>query len=164
MTEPSWLQIERDLASVIPQTWETITQRYDNVFPIINKTIEDSQSDIRKYPRMNGNGEQLAQLLANLNYYVEKLGELHAVTEALKTWTDKRYDIEKALAAVNVVKSGKPTTYANNAKYEVAQNFLDKMVMAASLHLRVQNQRSSARDTTEALRSRIGQLRGQLRS
>lgn len=159
-----WVTIERQLAAIRPQTWETITQRYDNVLPMVEKTIPLSQADIDRYPKYNNNGEHLSQLLANLNYYVQLLGELHAVTEQLKAWTDKRYEAEKGLEKYRLIQSKMAIGTAEGAKYEKVVTFLDIMVMCAGLDKRVVNARSSARDTTEAIRSRIGQLRGQLRS
>lgn len=148
-----------------PLTWELVEQKFAALKPLVDKTINDSKADIARYPQVNQNGESLAQLLANLNYYVEKLGEYHAKTERLKTWTEKRYDIEKALEKVQLVREKKMAIgLAEAAKYEKVQQYLDIMVNAGALHIRVQNARSSARDTTEAIRSRIGQLRGQQRS
>ena len=160
-----WIAKERQLAAIRPQTWETIEQRYNNVLPQVEKTIPLSQADIDRYPRMNDNGEHLSQLLANLNYYVQLLGELHAVTEQLKTWTEKRYEAEKGIEKYRLVKTEKMAIgLADGAKYTHVTQYLDIMVMCDGLDKRVQNARSSARDTTEAIRSRIGQLRGQLRS
>ena len=160
-----WLAIERQLAVTRPQTWEIIQQRYDNVAPMVEKTIPLSQSDIDRYPRLNDNGEHLSQLLANLNYYVQLLGELHSVTEQLKIWTDKRYEAEKGIEKYRLIKEEKLAVgTADGAKYTNITQYLDIMVMCDGLDKRVQNARSSARDTTEAIRSRIGQLRGQLRS
>lgn len=160
----NWIEIDRSLAAK-PQTWEIIKQRFVNVKEVVDNTIPLSQADIARYPKLNNNGEALSQLLANLNYYVQLLGELHAVTEQLKIWTDKRYEIEKGLETVRLVKEEKKAVnYAQNAKYVKVQDYLDIMVRSAALDKRVQNARSSARDTTEAIRSRIGQLRGQLRS
>lgn len=160
-----WITIERQLAAIRPQTWETIEKRFENIKPVVDSTIPLSQADIDRYPKYNGNGEHLSQLLANLNYYVQLLGELHAVTEQLKTWTDKRYEAEKGLEKYRLVKSEKMAIgTAEGAKYEKVVTFLDIMVMCDGVDKRVVNARSSARDTTEAIRSRIGQLRGQLRS
>lgn len=145
-------------------TWDIVRDKFATLKPLVDKNIALSSKDIGKYPTHNGDGEYLSQLLANLNWYVQKLGDLQSDTEQLKLWTEKRYDIEKGMAAVRIAESGKAVTHANNAKYKEIQQFLDIMVDANVLHMRVQNARSSARDTTEAIRSRIGQLRGQLRS
>lgn len=161
----NWVAIERQLASIRPQTWPVIEQRLQNILPVVNETISLSQKDITLYPRNNEDGENLSKLLANLNHYVQRLGELHATTEALKIWTDKRYEAEKGLETVRIVKEEKKAVnYAQSAKYEKVHTYIDIMVEAARIDKRVQNARSSARDTTEAIRSRIGQLRGQLRS
>ncbi len=160
-----WITTERKLAAIRPQTWETIQARYDNVLPIVESTIPLSQADIDRYPRLNNNGEHLSQLLANLNYYVQLLGEIHAVTEQLKIWTDKRYEAEKGIEKYRLVKEEKIAIgLADGGKYTKVTEYLDIMVRCGGLDKRVQNARSSARDTTEAIRSRIGQLRGQLRS
>lgn len=160
----NWLAIERQLASIRPMTWEVIEQRVANVKPIAEKNISLSQADIERYPRDNNNGEFLSQLLANLNWYVQLLGEIHSVTEQLKLWTDKRYEAEKGLEKYRLIQTKMAIGTAEGAKYEKVVSYLDIMVECAGLDKRVQNARSTARDTTEAIRSRIGQLRGQLRS
>lgn len=159
----SWQSEERRLAAQ-PQTWETIRARLENVRPTVEDTIRKSQADIAKYPSYNGDGEGLSQLLANLNYYVQLLGEIHSTTEALRIWTDKRYEIEKGLELHRLTQEKMGVTQAGGAKYERVQQYLDTMVTCGSIDKRTQNARSSARDTTEAIRSRIGQLRGQLRA
>ena len=160
----TWIDRERQLANG-SQSWETISDRLENVSSIVEDTIQKSQSDITKYPRINGNGKSLSQLLANLNYYVQLLGEIHATTEALSTWAEKRYEIEKGLELHRLTgKEKMGVTQAGGAKYERVQEYLDTMVKCVALNKRVQNARSSARDTTEAVRSRIGQLRGQMRA
>ncbi len=146
------------------RTWESVKKELADLSIRANKQIELSQKDIARYPHDNNNGEFLSQLLANLNHYVQVLGEIHAQTEQLKIWTDKRYDIEKGLEKYRLVKEEKMAIgTAEAAKYDKVQEYLDVMVDCAGLDKRVQNARSSARDTTEAIRSRIGQLRGQLR-
>lgn len=128
--------------------------------PHLNKAAEY----IQRYRVVNDSGEQLSQLLAELNFRVLHLGDLQAKVKRIELWTDKRYEIEKALAAVTLLREKKPATYAKEAKYETVQEFLDIMVDASALHMRLQNGRSSARDTTEAIRSRISQLKGDQRS
>lgn len=156
---------ERKLRSIRPQTWDTIQQRYDNVVRLADHFIPLSQADIDRYPKFNGDGESLSQLLANLNYYVQLMGEIHSITEQLKIWTDKRYEAEKGIEKHRLVKGEKMAIgLADGAKYDHVVQYLDIMVTCDGLDKRVQNARSSARDTTEAIRSRIGQLRGQLRS
>lgn len=158
-----WLTVERRLAAIRPQTWETIQQRLENALPTADTVIPLSQADIDRYPKLNGNGESLSQLLANLNYYVQLLGELHSVTEQLKLWTDKRYEAEKGIEKFRLIKEDKLAVgTADGAKYNSVVQYLDTMVQCAGLDKRVQNARSSARDTTEAIRSRIGQLRSQV--
>lgn len=146
-------------------TWDIVDAKLAKLKPTVNETIKLTTEAIEMYPRYNDNGEHLSQLLANLNWYVLRLGELQPAAERLKNWTEKRYNIEKGLETVRITKEEKKAVnYAENAKYEKVQHFLDTMVEASVMHLRVQNARSSARDTTEAIRSRIGQLRGQQRS
>ncbi len=150
---------------MVPTSWEDAEVMVNKLKPTVDTTVDLSMKDIGRYPRMNDNGEHLSQLLANLNWYVQKLGDLHADAEGLKTWTEKRYEIEKGLELNRLIKVDKVgVTQAAGAKYEKVQQYLDIMVRAGVLHQRVQNARSSARDTTEAIRSRIGQLRGQQRS
>lgn len=145
-------------------TWELVKDKYTSLKSEVDKNVGLSSTEIGKYPTHNEDGEYLSKLLANLNWYVQKLGDLHAQAERLKMWTEKRYDIEKGNAAVRLVKGGMPVTNSNNAKYKEIEQFLDIMVDTKAVCMKVQNARSSARDTTEAIRSRIGQLRGQLRS
>lgn len=146
-------------------SWELAQKKLEELEPLVNQTVNLTAADIQKYPRMNDNGEHLSQLLANLNYYVLKLGELQPQLEQLKNWTDKRYEIEKGLETVRITREEKKAVnYAQSAKYEKVQQFLDIMVSASAMYMRVQNARSSARDTTEAIRSRISQIKGALRS
>lgn len=146
-------------------SWDVVRERLNDREVMAQRWIGLAAADIKKYPHTHGNPEALAQLLANLNYYVLELGELQAETEQMKTWTEKRYEIEKGLEVVRLVRDEKkPVGFSDAAKYEKVQQFLDTMVSAGALHLRVQNARSSARDTTEAIRSRISQIKGALRS
>lgn len=165
----NWVEVafeqERKLASKRPQTWDTISERHEIVLKLADYFIPLSQADIDRYPRINGDGEALSQLLANLNYYVQLLGEIHSATEQLKIWTDKRYEAEKGIEKYRLIKGESMAIgLADGGKYNKVVEFLDIMVVCEGLNKRVQNARSSARDTTEAIRSRIGQLRGQLRS
>lgn len=141
-------------------TWDIVDKRLATLTKEADENIKLSQADIGRYPQFNNNGEDLSQLLANLNWYVQRLGEFHAQAEELQLWTAKRYDIEKGLEVMRIVREdGKAVNFAENAKYQKIADFLDIMVQTSALHKRVQNARSSARDTTEAIRSRIGQLR-----
>lgn len=146
-------------------SWETVKNELDELEPVVANLVGLTSKDIFRYPRVNNNPEQLSQLLANLNYYVLNLGENQARLEQLKLWADKRYEIEKGLETVRLAREEKrAVNYAQNAKYERVQQFLDTMVNASALYMRVQNARSSARDTTEAIRSRISQIKGTIRS
>lgn len=146
-------------------SWELVRETLGELEPTISKIISLTAADIQKYPHHNDDPEALSQILANLNYYVLKLGELQPRCERLKTWTDKRYEIEKGLETVRIIREEKKAAnYAQSAKYESVQQYLDTMVSASALHMRVQNARSSARDTTEAIRSRISQIKGAVRS
>lgn len=140
--------------------WTSAEKRLAALKAEAEENIKLSQADIGRYPKFNDDGQSLSQLLANLNWYVQRLGELHAQAESLQLWTSKRYDIEKGLEVMRIVRvDKKAVNFAENAKYQKIADFLDIMVEASALHKRVQNARSSARDTTEAIRSRIGQLR-----
>lgn len=146
-------------------SWAVADEHIEKLKVKADYYISLTAGDIRLYPKCNDNAEQLSQLLANLNYYVLELGEIQAKCERLKTWTDKRYEIEKGLETVRIVREDKKAVnYAQSAKYEKIQGYLDIMVNAAALYMRVQNARSSARDTTEAIRSRISQIKGAIRS
>lgn len=141
-------------------SWDAAQKQLAELEPIVDENVRLSAADIGRYPQHNNNGEHLSQLLANLNWYVQKFGELQPLAEQLKKWTEKRYEIEKGLEVVRIVREdGKSATFADSAKYEKVQDFLDIMVRSSALQMRVQNARSSARDTTEAIRSRIAQLR-----
>jgi len=96
--------------------------------------------------------------------YVFDLGELQSDFLQLKEWTDKQYDIEKAKTIIAKVKEGQTATYANNVKNAGAEQYVDLTVICAGYHMRVQNARSSARDTTEAIRSRISTIKTGIRS
>lgn len=150
---------------MISLSWESVREKIVELQPEVERVVGLTAADIQKYPHVNDNPESLSQLLANLNFYVLKLGELQPQLEQLKTWTEKRYEIEKGLEVVRLIRDEKkPVGYSDAAKYEKVQQFLDTMVTAGALHLRVQNARSSARDTTEAIRSRISQIKGSIRS
>lgn len=145
--------------------WEFVAKELELLKGPAEELIANTLADIKRYPHHNNDGESLSQLLANLNYYVMQLGELQPRVRKLDLWCDKRYEIEKALETVRIHKEeNKAVNYAQNAKYIKVQDFLDLVVQSSALHMRVQNARSSARDTTEAIRSRIGQLRGAQRS
>lgn len=146
-------------------SWESVKAELERLEPVVNQTITLALKDIESYPHYNNNEEFLSQLLANLNWYVMQLGEYHAELEQLKIWSDKRYEIEKGLETVRIVREdGKPVNYANNAKYGKVKEFLDIMVTSSALCLRVQNARSSARGTNEAIRTRISLIKGAQRS
>lgn len=148
-----------------PLTWDVVKKRLEYWQPRVDDLTAKTSADIQRYPHQNDNAEGLAQLLANLNYYVMRLGEVQPRLERLKMWAEKRYEIEKGLETVRIARDEKKSvSYAENAKYEKVQEFLDTMVNASALHMRVQNARSSARDTTEAIRSRISQIKGSIRS
>ena len=150
---------------VWPKTWDIAESRYKNAEKLVSHFVPLAQGDIDLYPRNNNNGEGLSQLLANLNYYVGVLGEIHSITEELKIWTDKRYEVEKGIEKYRLVKEEKMAIgLADGGKYNKVANYLDIMAACVGIDKRVQNTRASARDTTEAIRSRIGQLRGQARS
>ncbi len=150
---------------VWPKTWDIAEARYNSVEKLVSHFVPLAQADIDLYPRNNNNGEGLSQLLANLNYYVGVLGEIHSITEELKIWTDKRYEVEKGMEKYRLVKEEKMAIgLADGGKYNKVGSYLDIMAACAGIDKRVQNARASARDTTEAIRSRIGQLRGQARS
>lgn len=147
------------------ESWDEVRSDFALVAPDADKKIALTREDIKRWPRFIHDGESLAQLLANLNFYVMELGEIHAKTERMSNWTKEQFAAEKGIELARIVNAEKKSaTYAAGAKYEKVQQFIGTMVEASALHLRVQNCRSSARDTTEAIRSRIGQLRGAIRS
>lgn len=145
-------------------TWEICRERIDSAQKECETHLNVAAKYIQMYRASNEDGEKLSQILAELNFRVLKLGDLQAKFKRLELWTDKRYELEKGLAAVKLLKEKKPATYAKEAKYETVEPFLDIMVDASAMHMRLQNGRSSARDTTEAIRSRISQIKGALRS
>lgn len=145
-------------------SWELCKQRMDDWRSDVEEQLNFTAKYIQLYRSSNDDGEKLSQLLAELNYRVMRLGDYQAKYKRLASWTDKRYEMEKALAALKLLKEKKPASYAKEAKYETMQDFLDIMVDADAMHMRLQNGRSSARDTTEAIRSRISQIKGAIRS
>lgn len=146
-------------------SWELAKNEIEKLEPDVAETIKLTSRDIASYPHYNNNEEHLSQLLANLNWYVLRLGEFQAQLEQLKIWTERRYEIEKGLETVRIVRDeNKPFNYATAAKYERVKGFLDTMVTAGALCMRVQNARSSARGTNEAIRTRISLIKGAQRS
>jgi len=147
-------------------SWQDVTKILAETVPVAERAIKQTVFYVKQYPGLNDNPEGLSTLLARLNVCVAELGELQPIMERVKNWTDRRYEIEKSLAAMRVIETGKAANYAKEAKYEalVKQDFLSKVVDSSSMYLRLQNARSTARDTTEALRSRISQIKGAQRS
>lgn len=145
-------------------TWELCRTRIDEWSLEVEEHLNITANQIQLYRTTGDNMERLVQILSELNYRVMRLGDFQAKYRRLELWTTKRYDIEKGLAAVQFLRDKKPATFAKEAKYEVVQAFLDTMVDASAMHMRVQNGRSSARDTTEAIRSQISVIKGAIRS
>lgn len=145
-------------------SWELCKQRMAEWAADVEEQLNFAAKYIQLYRASNDDGEKLSQLLAELNYRVMRLGDYQAKYKRLALWTDKRYEMEKALAALKLLKQKNPATYAKEAKYESVGQYLDIMVDADAMHMRLQNGRSSARDTTEAIRSRISQIKGAIRS
>lgn len=149
-----------------PLDWQVVRSRIDELAPKTEKLIERTSGWIKKYRSSNHHQEALSTILHELNILVFELGELQARYERLKNWTDKRYEIEKAIEAVKIIRTGKAGNYAKEAKYEEIekQDYLQAVVDSSAMHMRIQNARSSARDTTEGIRSRISTLKGSMRS
>jgi len=145
-------------------SWELCKQRVADWSAEVEEHLNVTAKYIQMYRVTNDDGEKLSQILAELNYRVMRLGDFQAKYKRLQLWTSGRYEIEKGLAALALLKEKKPATYAKEAKYETVEKFLDIMVDADAMHMRLQNGRSSARDTTEAIRSRISQIKGAIRS
>ena len=144
--------------------WDLAEAQYEEYLEISGPLIEQTRHWVRQYPAQLNSEEGLHSLLAQLNRLVLDLGELQADAAKLKQWTDTQYDIEKSKHFIALVKDGKAVTYANGAKYDINEGILQLTVGCASLHLRVQNARASARDTTEGIRSRISTIKGSIRS
>lgn len=147
-----------------PLSWEVCRQRIDEAQAEAEEHLNIAARYIQMYRTANDDGEKLSQILAELNFRVLRLGDLQAKFKRLELWTDRRYELEKGLAAVKLLREKKPATFAKEAKYESVEQYLDIMVDASAMHMRLQNGRSSARDTTEAIRSRISQIKGAIRS
>lgn len=145
-------------------SWDLCRSRIDELGAEAEPHLNVIAKYIQMYRGQIDNEDQLAQILAELNYRVLETGDLQAKVRRIDLWTDKRYEMEKSFAALKVIREGKAVNYAKEAKYEGLEKWLDTMVDASALHLRLQNGRSSARDTTEAIRSRISQLKGAQRS
>lgn len=147
-------------------TWELARERIESVKDKCEEHLQIVAKQIQMYRTANDDGERLAQLLADLNYHVMILGDYQAGMKRLELWTTHRYAMEKAFSKLRLLRSEKKVSaaYAEEAKYEGLESFLDIMVDASAMHMRLQNGRSSARDTTEAIRSRISQIKGALRS
>lgn len=149
-----------------PLNWQTVSARLDELLPKAEMLIERTSQWIKKYRGSNHHQENLSIILSELNGLVFELGELQSRYERMKNWTDKRYEIEKAVEAVKIMRDGKAGNYAKEAKYENIdkQDYLQAVVDSSAMHMRIQNARSSARDTTEGIRSRISTLKGSMRS
>lgn len=145
--------------------WDDARSILDEVMPKAETEIEKTIHWLRQYPAQNGNPEGLSTLLSQLNVCVLELGELQSQIERVKNWTDRRWEMEKGLEAVKIMRD-KSAAYAKEAKYVPIdeRNYLQAVVDSSAMHLRLQNARSSARDTTEAIRSRISQIKGAIRS
>lgn len=113
-----------------------------------------------------GNDEVLAEILSKVNACTFELGERQSDAKQVYTWTDKRWEMEKGLNTVRLFKEGKASSIsaAKEMKYEGIEEYLDTVAEADALHLRIQNARSSCRDTAEAIRSRISQIKQSVRS
>lgn len=145
-------------------TWELCRQRIDEWSEEVEEFLNGAATNIQNYRIVGDDMDGLLKILGELNHQVMRLGDYQAKFKRLELWTDKRYSIEKGLEVVRIVRSGKANNYAQDAKYEKVQKFLGTMVDASAMHMRVQNGRSSARDTTEAIRSRISVIKGAIRS
>lgn len=147
-------------------TWELVRIRLDELLPQAETLIDRTSKWIFKYRENNHDQEKLSTILAELNKLVFQLGELQSRYERLKNWTDKRYELEKAISAVKIIRSGKAANYAKEAKYEEIEknDYMESTVDASAMHMRLQNARSSARDNTEGIRSRISTIKGSMRS
>lgn len=144
--------------------WDLVQQKFDEYSAKAEPLIDQARHWVKQYPAQLQSEEGLHSLLAQLNVIVLDLGELQSDAARIKQWTDTQYDIEKSKEFIKLVKGGKPVTYANGAKYVGAEEHLNLTVNSASLHLRLQNARASARDTTEGIRSRISTIKGSIRS
>lgn len=147
-------------------TWEDARTILDEALPQAETAIQKMKFYGDQYPAQNSNPEGLAKLLSQLNVCVIELGELQPILERVKNWSERKYEIEKGLEAMRIIRSNKSAAYAKEAKYEKMDDkgYVSVIVDASAMHMRVQNARSSARDNTEAMRSRISQIKGSIRS
>jgi hypothetical protein len=113
------------------------------------------------YQKYLSNEEMLADILSKVNACTFKLGEYQAQIKRVFAWTEKRWEMEKGLNTVALYRDKKATSIsaAKEMKYEGIEHLLDPVAEADALHLRIQNARSSNRDTAEAIRSRISQIK-----
>lgn len=144
--------------------WDLVQQKFEEYSAKAEPLIDQTRHWVKQYPAQLQSEEGLHSLLAQLNVLVLDLGELQSDAAKIKQWTDTQYDIEKSRHFIELVNSKKPVSYANGAKYLGAEEYLQLTVACASLHLRLQNARASARDTTEGIRSRISTIKGSIRS
>lgn len=145
-------------------SWEVCAQRIIEWSVTAEEHLNITAKYIGLYRQNNDDQEKLSQILAELNFRVLHLGDLQSKFKRLELWTSGRYEIEKSLAALAIMREKKSASFAKEAKYEAVDHFLDIVVDASAMHMRLQNGRSSARDTTEAIRSRISQIKGAIRS
>lgn len=145
-------------------TWEVCRKKIDEWSKDVEEHLNKTAQFIQLY-RQTDDGEKLNQILSELNYRSMCLGDYQAKYKRLELWTDRRYDIEKGIETVRIVREEKKAVnFAQVAKNEHIQKFLSTLVDAAAMHMRVQNARSSARDTTDAIRQRISQLKYDVRN
>lgn len=151
---------------IIQLTWDSVEAKLEELQPETDEAIRKVDIEVSRWAHYKDDPENLAQILANVNYYAIELGKLYATYEKLQLWATKRYDIEKGMAAVRGIRSGKSATHAEATKYADPNihRALDIMAEAVSRYRLVQNQRATARDSAEGIRSRIGQLRNEIRS
>lgn len=140
-------------------TWNYCREKIDTWSKEAETNLNITVKYIQMYRDNLDSGETLARVLSELNYRVLRLGDLQAKYKRLELWADKRYELEKGLAAVELIRNGKSAAYAKEAKYENLHEYLDIVVDASAMHMRLQNGRSSARDTTDAIRSRLSQIK-----
>lgn len=146
-------------------TWDIVKKELDAREERVLKNKNAAVSLANRYVKNLNNPEKLNQILAMANNISTTAGNLQAELKEYEGWTDKRWEVEKALEKVRKMEANKISASAADAyKYQDIQPYLDILVRAASLHLMSQNAKTSAKGTADSIRSRLSWLKDTIRS
>lgn len=146
-------------------TWDIVKKELDDREERVLKNKNAAIMLANRYVNNLNNPEKLNQILAMANNISTTAGNLQAELKEYEGWTDKRWEVEKALEKVRKMEANNLSASAADAyKYQDIQPYLDILVRASSLHLMSQNAKSSAKGTADSIRSRLSWLKDTIRS